>query len=472
MVSLLLFLGLSLIHAQEMEITGTVTDSEGEPLPGVTVVKKGTSSGTVTDIDGNYSLEASRGDVLVYSFIGMETREIEVEAQRVIDIELLSSVQDLDEVVVVGYGQQKRVTITGALSSVGTDELESSPTASISNSLAGKVTGLSSIQYSGQPGADAAELFLRGVATLSASNSSPLILVDGVERDFSQLIPEEIEDVTILKDASATAVYGIRGANGVILVTTKRGKVQAPQISAGASYGLQQPTKVPEFADSYTYATVYNNAQRSDGIPEEELTFSEEIVEAFHTNSNPILFPSTDWMDYIVRNSTPQLKSNFSISGGTERLKYFAAFGYLDQKGMLKEFDTGTDENFYYKRYNYRTNVDVDVTPSTEMSFTLGGQSRVRNEPAQGEIDQLWRFLYRGAVPWSSPGIVDGRYIVSNQEYIPMNAHNPLQFYYGGGSDKRVTNVLNFDMTFRQDLGVLLKGLKFRVKGSDRKSVV
>ena len=213
MVSLLLFLGLSLIHAQEMEITGTVTDSEGEPLPGVTVVKKGTSSGTVTDIDGNYSLEASRGDVLVYSFIGMETREIEVEAQRVIDIELLSSVQDLDEVVVVGYGQQKRVTITGALSSVGTDELESSPTASISNSLAGKVTGLSSIQYSGQPGADAAELFLRGVATLSASNSSPLILVDGVERDFSQLIPEEIEDVTILKDASATAVYGIRGAN-------------------------------------------------------------------------------------------------------------------------------------------------------------------------------------------------------------------------------------------------------------------
>lgn len=467
LVCLLFLLGLStLSSAQQLQVSGTITDDEGEPLPGAAVIKKGTITGTIADNNGNYTLQAGRGDILVFSFLGMKTLEVEVEDQRIINVELLSAAEDLEEVVVVGYGQQKKVTITGALSTVRADELESSPTASISNSLAGKVTGLTSIQYSGQPGADAAELYLRGVATLSASNSSPLILVDGVERDFSQLNPEEVDDITVLKDASATAVYGIRGANGVILVTTKRGQVQRPTITGGVSYGLQQPTELPVFADSYTYATVYNNAQRSDGLPEEELAFSEDIVEAFRTNSEPILFPNTDWMDYIVRNTAPQFRSNFSFSGGTERLKYFAAFGYLNQEGMLKEFDTGTGENYFYKRYNYRTNVDINVTQSTELSFSLGGQSRVRNEPAKGEIDQLWRFLYRGAVPWSSAGIVDGKYIVGNGEYITMNAHNPLQFYYGGGSDSRVTNVLNFDMTFRQDLSSIIKGLKFRVKAA------
>lgn len=461
------FLFVASAWAQQKVITGTVTDDAGQPLPGVAVVVEGTSVGTVTNFDGYYSISVeSKVKSLSFSFVGMKTVSVQINNQSKIDVKLETVTVGVEEVVVVAYGTQKKVTVTGSVSSVDTDQLSASPNASVSNALAGKVTGLSSIQYSGQPGADAADLYVRGVSTLSAGNSSPLMMVDGVERSFSQLDPDEIADITILKDASATAVYGIRGANGVILVTTKRGTKGAPKISVSTSYGIQKPTKLPKFADSYTYATVYNNAQRGDGLSEEALNFPAYVVEAFRTNSDPILFPNIDWMDYMVRPTSPQSKTNFSISGGTNRLKYFASFGYINQVGLLKEFDTGTGENYTYNRYNYRTNVDVDVTKTTQLSFSLGGQSQVRNEPAMGDINQMWRFLYRYAIPYASPGVVDGKYIVDNGEYVGMGAGDPLSQYYGGGSDNRVTNVMNFDLVFNQDLNALTKGLKFRIKAA------
>lgn len=291
-------------------------------------------------------------------------------------------------------------------------------------------------------------------------------MVDGVERDFTQLDSEEIADITVLKDASATAVYGIRGANGVILVTTKRGKVGDAKISASYSYGLQTPVRLPDFADSYTYAKVYNQAQISDGTPEDEVKFKPEIVEAFRTGSNPILYPNVDWMDYIIRSASPQSKANVNISGGTEGVRYFVSLSYLNQDGMFKTFGSGTGENFNYQRFNYRSNIDIDVTKTTQLSFTLGGRSEIRQEPEVAETqDQLFRFLYR-AVPYSSPGIVDGRYIQDNEEYIPGETVDALSRYYGRGSFSNVRTVYNFDLAFKQNLDVITEGLKFGVKVS------
>ncbi|MCM5664042.1 SusC/RagA family TonB-linked outer membrane protein [Galbibacter mesophilus] len=456
-------------QTQELTITGTVKDENGVTIPGVNVYEDGNGgNGVMTDMNGNYSIKMkNREGELVFSFIGFAEVKASINGRTEINITLQEQTTDLEEVVVVGYGKQKKVTVTGAISSVSTEELTSSPSSSVANALAGKVTGLSSIQYSGQPGADNANLLIRGVGTLSQGNSSPLIMVDGVERDFTQIDPEEIDNITILKDASATAVYGIRGANGVILVTTKRGKIGEARISASFNYGIQEPVRLPDFADSYTYATAFNRAQISDGVPEDQVRFTPDVVEAFRTGSDPILFPDIDWMDYLIRSSAPQTRANFNVNGGTERIKYFLSFSHLNQEGMFKTFDTGTGENFNYERYNYRSNIDIDVTKSTQLSMTLGGRSEIRQEPNVRETqDQFFRFLYR-ATPFASPGIVDGRYIVDNGEYIPgPEIIDGLRPYYGRGGFVSTNTVYNFDASLTQKLDVITKGLEFSVKGS------
>lgn len=466
MVSLLFLFGLNLVPAQEMEITGKVTDTEGEPLPGVTVVKKGTTTGTITDIDGNYSVEASRGDVLVYSFVGMGKREVRVADQRILNVELISTMQDLEEVTVVAYGQQKKVSITGSITSVESEELMKSPNASVANSLAGKVTGLSTIQFSGQPGADDPSIYVRGVASLTEGRSEPLMIVDGVERSFMDLDPDEIESISVLKDASATAVYGVRGANGVIIVTTKRGKKGEAKISTSFSTGIQQPTRLLDFADSYTYAQRYNEAQLNDdpSLTPDQLRFSPEAVEAFRTGSNPIIYPDTNWVDYILKPSAMQYKGNVSISGGSDKVKYFVSLGILNQDGLFETFDSQYDYNFSHQRYNYRTNLDINVTNSTKVGVTVGGRVGVTNQPnAKDGMDQLFRLIY-WAVPFSGPGIVDGKYILSSDYYIPDNKKDGLDPFYGRGYSNILNNTLNFDIDLEQDLGILLQGLKFRTK--------
>ncbi|WP_027137023.1 SusC/RagA family TonB-linked outer membrane protein [Gaetbulibacter saemankumensis] len=461
------------LSAQNITITGQIKDPNGMPLAGVNVIEKGTNNGAVTDFDGKYVIKLqNKKSILVMSYIGFKTQEVSFKGEDTINIVLEEDAESLEEVVLVGYGQQKKVTVTGAISSIDTEELTTSPAASVANALAGKVTGLSSIQYSGQPGRDTAQLLIRGVATLSEGSSSPLVMVDGVERNFTQLDPNEIADITILKDASATAVYGIRGANGVILVTTRRGKKGAAKMSFDYSYGLQAPVRLPEFADSYTYATAYNNAQIGDGTSPENVQFPPEVVEAFRTGSNPILYPNVDWMDYIIRKTSPQSKANFNVSGGTDRVKYFMSFSYLTQDGMFKTFGTETDENFSFKRYNYRSNIDIEVTKSTQLSFTLGGRSGVRRQPAAGDLNQFFRRLY-AASPFASPGIVDGRYIVNNGEYIPNgNEYTDGLFYYGVGGSTSTTTVYNFDLTLKQDLDAITKGLDLSVKASFNRNSV
>ena len=267
-------------QSKEKVVTGEVLDDLG-PIIGATVRVKGTQIGKITDMDGKFTLNVPIGATIVVSFVGYEDKEIVYKGESKLKISMAESTTLLEEVQVIAYGTTKKVTVTGALSSVKSDEIMKSPVGSIANALSGKVPGLSSVQSSGQPGADDAALYVRGVGSLSTGLSAPLCLVDGVERSFTQLDPNEVEDITVLKDASATAVFGVRGANGVILVTTKRGQSGKAKITFSTSAGLQMPTNIPDFANSYDYAMTYNAAQRRDGVAEDKLMFTDTMLDGF-----------------------------------------------------------------------------------------------------------------------------------------------------------------------------------------------
>lgn len=450
---------------QRKKITGKTTDKSGKGIPGVTIVVKGTTVGTSADNAGNYSLFVpSDAKVLIFSFVGMLEKEVSIENQSTINVVMEEATIGIEEVVAIAYGTQKKMTITGAISTVSGDDLLKTPTGSLSNALSGVVTGLSSVQYSGEPGADDADIFIRGITTLNSS--SPLIQVDGVEREFSQLDPNEIESITILKDASATAIFGVRGANGVILITTKRGVEGDAKISFSSSVGYQMPTKLLEFANSYQYASFYNEAQANDGVEAEKFKFQPDALEAFQTHSDPILYPDTDWLDLLLQNGAVQSQHNVNISGGAEKIRYFVSLGAYTQEGLFKTFDAGYDFNFDFERYNYRANLDFDVSETTLLSVNLGGRIEDKNTPISNEDqNQLFRQLY-WATPFSGPGIVDGKWIQTNSDYLSDPGSDGLSPYYGKGYNSKSTNVLNLDLVLNQKLDFITTGLSFKVKGS------
>jgi TonB-linked SusC/RagA family outer membrane protein len=461
-VGLLCICSTAATFAQTATVSGVVKDDTGEPVIGAGVLVKGTTLRTITDIDGHFSFRADDlNGVLVVSFVGMETQEIPMKGKGTFDIVLKSSNTLLEEVQVVAYGAQKKVTLTGSISSVNTDELLKVPTASIGNMLSGVLSGVSSIQSSGQPGGDDPDVFIRGISTLNTMNAKPLYLVDGVERSFFQIDPNEVENITILKDASSTAVFGVRGANGVIIVTTKRGKEGKAKINASFSYGIQTPTRMPEFVNSYDYATFLNEAYTNDG---KDPKFTPEAVEAFRTHSNPIIYPDTDWMELLFKSSAPQTQGNVNISGGTERVRYFISMGMLDQKGFFKNHDTRYDANFNFNRYNYRANLDIDFTKTTLVAINMGGRVEKRNFPRSGDdINQLFRRIY-WATPFSGPGIVDGKWIKGNSQYLPVGLSDGLGNIYGRGYGSKTTNVVNLDLALTQKLDFVTKGLQFKIK--------
>ncbi|HWK57156.1 MAG TPA: TonB-dependent receptor [Parapedobacter sp.] len=450
-----------------IQIKGKVVDSEGNPLQGVSVNVVGTTVGSTTNSEGFYviSIVDNSSVVLEFSSVGFQRKSVTVGTQTEINVTLEEDVAGLEEVVVVGYGTQKKLTVTGAISSVGSADLIKSPNASVANTLAGRVTGLATVQYSGRPGGDDPITYIRGIGSLTSAASAPLTLVDGVERPFTQLDPNEIESVSVLKDASATAVFGVRGANGVIIVTTKRGTEGPAKISVSASAGLQQPLRLPVFVDSYTHAKMYTEAQQNDD-PNAVLKFSPEALEAFRTNSDPIIYPNTDWVNYILKPSAFQTQENVNISGGTKAVRYFVSLGYLKQDGLFRIFDLPDNNNYSYNRYNYRVNLDIDVTKTTTLSLTTGGRSEFRNEPLADEPQfSIWRNIYF-AQPYRGIGIVDGKHIQSDPRYISGETRDALNGYYGKGFQNALTNPLNFDLMLNQQLDALVKGLSFKVKGS------
>ena len=453
-------------------VKGIVLDEQG-PVIGATVVIKGTTRGVVTDLDGKFTLEVPKGATLVVSYIGYTDKEIVYKGESELKIRMTEDVTALEEVQVIAYGATKKATITGALASVKTDEILKSPVGNVANALSGKIPGLASVQTSGQPGADGARMYVRGVGSLSEGLSSPLCLVDGVERSFTQIDPNEIEDITVLKDASATAVFGVRGANGVILVTTKSGQKGKPRISFSSNVAVQMPTRLPEFVGSYEYATEYNKAQLREGTDPNALAFSETQLEAFRTHSNPLLYPDVDWLDMFLKKSAMQTQHNLSISGGTDRVKYFASLGVYTQGGLFKDFDVeGYDGGFKFNRYNYRVNMDVKITNTTNAKINLGGRLTDQNQPnynnsASTSTSYIFRDLYF-CPPFAGPGLVDGKLISLHPTVFGKFGHvyDAFHIYYDKGYNTNSQNHINFDFTLNQNLDMLTKGLKFHIKGA------
>lgn len=374
MLTLLLFaLCTTTVFAQQKNIRGTVIDASGDPLIGVNVSVKGTTIGIITDMDGKYQLEVPANATLVFSYIGYQTQEIAAGTQSSINVTLKEDTQKLDEVVVVGYGVQKKVTVTGAVASVSGEELKASPTTNLSNGMVGRMPGVIGFQTADEPGGGGTTIRIRG--TNSLGSNDPLVVIDGVpDRDggMNRLNPTEIESISVLKDAAA-AIYGARAANGVVLITTKRGKEGKPVVSFNASAGFSKPTRLPKMTNSYEYATMLNEV-----LPG---SFSDEQIEGFRTHADPWRYPDTDWFGEIVKPASPLYRADIGVSGGTDKVKYYVNFGANGEDGLYKNSANR------YDQYSLRTNLDVKT--SQYVDFQIGTTARLEDTkyPAKGAGD-------------------------------------------------------------------------------------
>lgn len=457
------------IVQQQGMIKGMIVDDKGEPIIGANVIAEGTTAnGTITDVNGNFRLNVKPGTKLKISYIGYADQT--VVAKNNMKIVLTEDATALEEVEIVAYGVQKKVSVTGAIASVKADDVMRTPVGSISNILGGQMSGLTTVQYSGEPGADAADIFVRGKATWA--DSSPLIQVDGVERSMGDIDPNEIESISILKDASATAVFGIRGANGVVLITTKRGKEGKAKISFTTSASVLMPTKMVEQANSYEYANFYNQMQSNDGIPKEQWKFTPEVIQKFADHSDPIRFPDVNWVNYVMKDATIQSQHNLNISGGTDRVRYFISAGAYTQDGLFREYDLPYNLSYQYRRFNYRTNLDMDVTKTTKLSFNISGNLDNSDKPNNSQgTSGIVRNIYYTA-PFHSPGIIDGKMVYATTDEqsdglrLPFVGTNDAMSYRNGKSKHSSNNKLNMDLMLDQKLDFITKGLSFRLKGS------
>lgn len=435
----------------------------GETLIGATVREVGNnSSGTITDFNGKYAIKVSKKDAqLIVSYIGYEEQTVNVQGKTKIDIVLKTSSETIEETVVVGYGTQKKVSVTGAISSVNQKVLKQTPVANITNALVGKVTGLTAIQQSGEPGYDGSTIYIRGKATFTGS-TSPLILVDGVERSFGDIDANEIESVSILKDASATAVYGVRGANGVVLVTTKRGEVGAPKVSLNYSYGIQTPTRLQEYCDSYDVLTLYEEGLANDGKSSQ---YTPETIAKYRDRSNPTyeyLYPNVDWTDELLKDATGQMQANVNVSGGGALFRYFVSVGYLSQDGIYKHSDMSDyNTNAKMERYNFRTNIDVDIRKDVKLMLNLGGIIEDQNYPGTSAYNLFYAIKTRLPYyyPMTNP---DG----SIAEYMNSEG-NPYAMLTKTGYAANKSTTLNATAGVTWDMSsVLTKGLSATLRFS------
>ena len=376
----------------KITVTGNVSDETGEPIIGATVMEALTTNGVVTDFDGNFKIQVKNEKAtLKISYIGMIAQNIRVGNQRHVKVVLKDENKSLGEVVVVGYGHQKKESVVGAIGQVSNKELLQSPSANVSQALSGKVAGLVTTQTSGAPGADDMKLYIRGRASFAGDNQ-PLIMVDGVEREFSQIAPDDIESISVLKDASATAVYGVRGANGVVLLTTKRGTDAKPVVSLTANWQWSSPTRGDTYLNSYDSVRLLEEALANDGQPSQ---YNAHDIEMFRkscagelSGDDALLYPNVDWYDAVLRNSAPAQRYNVNIQGGTKRMRYFVSAEYYDQQGLFKNFSEdqyGNKSNQSYNRIGFRANLDFLLTQDLTVSVNFGTRFEERKGPNSNE---------------------------------------------------------------------------------------
>lgn len=457
------------ILQSQRKITGRVMDVNGEILIGVNVMEAGTTNGTVTDINGTYTITLTTSTpVLRFTYVGFIEKEIPVGNQVIIDVRLEEDVEALEEVIVIGYGQQKKETITGAVASVPGNDLIKSPVANVSNALAGRLPGVSFVQRSGEPGNDKAIIKVRGMGTMN--DSDPLIIVDGVERSSMEGIDmNEIESVNVLKDAAMTAVYGIRGANGVIILTTKVGKESKPTVSFSVNTSLQTPTTMPEFLNSYDYAVLKNEAYLND-FPGNPPLFTPLDLETFKTGSDPVFYPNQERYKTLIRDASFMQQYNANVIGGSKLVRYFVSLGYLNQGGQynteeLKPLNLGFDPNPRHKRYNLRSNFDIQMTKDFSASIKMGNQIENKHYPGQVASDIFFNLLINP--PMAGPGVVDGKlvngYINDPLSVIRTRGPSSASLLASSGYTEHITNTFNINVGLKYDFGSLItKGLSAR----------
>ena len=440
---------------ESTRVRGKITNTKGEPIPGTAIMIKGTTTGTISDSDGYYEIRNVPGDAtLVFSFIGMNSQEIQVGNRTSIDVILEEKVNEMDELVVVGYGQQRKVSNIGAQSTLKMEDLKT-PSSSLTTTLAGRLSGVIAVQRSGEPGKDAADIWIRGIST--PNTSTPLILVDGVERSFNDIDPEDIESLTTLKDASATAVYGVRGANGVIIIKTKPGKIGKPTISADYYESFTRFTKKVDLTDGIGYMRAANEALGNDGLAPK---YSDEQILNTQKGFDPYLYPNVDWLDECFNDWGHNRRVNVNIRGGSEKITYYASVSYFNETGMTaidKSIDS-FNSKLSYSRYNFTTNLSIHATPTTKVDIGAQGYLGEGNYPAISSSD-----IYNSAMS-ISPVDYPKMFYINGEAYVPgINPNGGFRNPYADATRRGYSNLtknqIYSNLRVTQDLDMITKGL-------------
>ena len=454
---LLLGLSTSALAQESIVVTGVVTDTNKEPMIGVNVsISNIPGLGAITDLNGKYSIKMPPYHKLVFTYIGFEKVEVLVKEQRTVNVTMKeASAREIDEVVITGTGAQKKLTVTGAITNVDVDVLKANPSGSMANALAGNVPGILAMQTSGKPGS-VSEFWIRGISTFGASNSA-LVLVDGFERSLDEINVEDVESFSVLKDASATAIYGSKGANGVVLITTKHGKAGKINISAKAETFYNMLTQVPDFVDGYTYASMANEAKITRNL---EPLYKADELEIFRLGLDPDLYPNVNWIDELLRKGSWSTRATLSMNGGGNTARYYVSGSYLDQQGMykvdkaLKDYNT----NANFRRWNYRMNVDIDITKSTLLKVGVSGSLQKANDSGVGS-DAIWTALM-GYNAIMVPKLYSNGYVPA---YGNDNGDrfNPWVQATMTGYRENWKNNIQTNITLEQKLDFITKGLRF-----------
>lgn len=435
-------------------VQGIVKDELGTPVIGATVMVKGSTTGVVTDVDGLYSIKVpSDAAVLRVSFVGYVTQEVEVGSRTTIAITLKEDAQVLEDVVVIGYGQQKKSGVVSSVATVTANEIKA-PVRNLTNNLAGQLSGIIAIQRNGEPGNDNAEFWIRGTSSFMGG-TNPLVLVDGAPRAMQDIEPDEIESFTVLKDAAATAVYGAEGANGVILITSKRGKAEKPRVSFRGEFGMATPTRLPELAGSVDHMTLFNEACKNDG---KQPFYDEELIAKYASGEDPDLYPNVNWMD-MLQDHTFNQRYTINVRGGSSKARYFVSGAYYHETGIFKDNKMEDyDCNIGLSRYNLRSNVDIDVTNSTLLSIDLSGQYLQKSQPGVASNDIFQRMAL--AAPHLAPMYYsDGT--ISSPRQPGANKMNPYNLLAHSGYQKEWRVNIQSNVKLTQKLDFITKGLSW-----------
>jgi len=443
-------------NSAQLTIQGVIKDQLNNPLAGVSVQIVGTTRGTLTDANGQYTIKVEPTDSLKFSYIGYQTQTLPVKNRVDLNIIMEATEGSLNQVVVVGYGQQKKISMVGSQSSVNVEDLKL-PEANLTNALAGRLAGVISVQRSGEPGASGADIWIRGISTFSSDLSKPLVLVDGVPRDFSTIDPEDIASFSILKDAAATAVYGVRGANGVILITTKGGKIGKPQINFRYNEGVTSFTKLPHFADGVTYMQMSNEARMERGSSP---IYSDEAIQATKNQSDPDLYPDIDWFDVLFKRYGYTRNANLNLSGGSEGAQYYVGLSYYDETGLFRQDSLQKyNSQARYKRYNLTSNLTVHITNSTTMQLGVRGHLADMSYPG-ANVSGIFSDAFYSTPVIFPPMYSDGK----TPNFASPYLQNPYAELTETGYDSRWESGLASNLSVTQNLDFWVKGLSITGK--------